>query len=153
MRWKTNFQFLSNEIHCSCLFCVFLKTSCSYTELNCATDDPPLTWSDRAEIFIIDTSKYPPEVKLKIFISHLPNRIYRVLKARNPVLARTFRYFFLQKKVSEIFEKAQNYLWDIVVGIYKKIFSPIGANLIGVYRGKVNTVENQSFPENIQNEC
>jgi hypothetical protein len=102
--------FLCNEIHYSNLFCVSLKTSFWRTALNCATYDPPVTWSDWAEIFTIDTWKYPPEVELGVFISDLPIRIYRVLKARNPVLARTFRYFFYKKKESEIFEKAQNYL-------------------------------------------
>ncbi len=85
-------------MHHSNLFCFFLKTSFSYTALNCATDDPPLTWSDRAEIFTIDASNYPPEVVLGIFISDHPIRIYRVLKSKNPVLARTFRYFFSKKK-------------------------------------------------------
>jgi hypothetical protein len=137
-------------MHHSNLFCFFLKTSFSCTALNCATDDPPLTWSDRAEIFTIDASNYPPEVVLGIFISDHPIRIYRVLNSKNPVLARTFRYFFSKKKESEIFEKAQNYLWDIVVGIPKKIFSSIGQNLIGVYRGKLEIRDFQKTPENFR---
>jgi len=43
------------------------------------------------------------------------------MQARTPVLPRTFKYFFYKNKESEIFEKAQNYLCDIAVGIYKNI--------------------------------
>jgi hypothetical protein len=60
--------------------------------------------SDRAEIFITDTLKYPPEVQLAVLISDDCIRIYRLLKAMNSVLTRTFRYFFIKKEGSEIFE-------------------------------------------------
>ncbi len=117
---------LGEKIHCSNLFYVFLKTSFSCKAPNCATYNLPWTSSDRAEIFTTDTLKYPPEVESGVLISDVSIRIYRVLNVKNFVLAKTFTYFFYKKKESEIFEKAQNYLWNIVVGIPKKIFSPIG---------------------------
>jgi hypothetical protein len=76
------------------------KIGFSCKALNCAQHThTPLTLSDRAEIFITDTLKYHPEVKLAVLISDDCIRIYRVLKARNSVLARTFKYFFIKKEV------------------------------------------------------
>ncbi len=118
------------------LFYVFLGISFSCKALNCATCKPSLTLSDRAEIFIKDTLKYPPEVKLTVFIPDDCMRIYRVLKARNSVVTRIFKYSFY-KEESEIFEKAQNYLWHVTIGNCKKFFSPIRQNLIGFFLSRM----------------
>ena len=67
--------FLGEKIHCSKLFCVFLKTSFSCKVPNCSTYNLPLTSSDRAEIFTTDTWTYPPEVKSTVFVSDFPIRI------------------------------------------------------------------------------
>jgi hypothetical protein len=119
-------SFLGEKIHCSNLFCVFLKTSFSWKAFDCATYNPSLILSDRAEIFTTNTLKYSPEVKSAVLIFDQPIRIYRVFKPTNPGFWKTFPYFFNQNKESKTFEKAQFYLWDIVVGISRKIFSPIG---------------------------
>ena len=88
----------------------FSKTSFSPKRLIVTRTTPPLTSSDRAEIFTTDTLKYSPEVESAVLVSHLFIRIYRVLNVKNLVLAKTFTYFFYKKKESEIFENAQNYL-------------------------------------------
>ena len=115
--------FLSAKIHWSNLFYVFFKTSFSCKAPNCATYNRPLTSSDRAEIFTTDTLKYSPEVKSAVLVSDVSIRFYRVLNIENLVLTKTFTYFFHKKRESEIFGKAQNCLWDIVVGISNRVFS------------------------------
>jgi hypothetical protein len=42
--------------------------------------------------------KYPPEVKLAVFISHSPIQIYRILKVKKLALAKTMWYFFCKQK-------------------------------------------------------
>jgi hypothetical protein len=69
------------------------------------------------------------------------------LKAMNSVLTRTFRYFFIKKEGSEIFEWAQNYLWHVTIGSCKKIFSPIGQNLTRFFLGRM---KNQRFSKKCQ---
>ncbi len=80
------------------LFCVFLKNGFSSNALNCATDDLPLTLSDRAEVFTTDTSNYSPGVKLTVFVFDIFIRIYRLLKVKNQVLAKTLTYLFIKKR-------------------------------------------------------
>ncbi len=58
---------------------------------NCATDDLPLTSSDRAEIFTTDTSNYSSEAKLAIFVSDNSIRILRI--------------FFIKKKKVRFLKK------------------------------------------------
>jgi len=55
------------------------------------------------------------------------------------------RIFYIKKEESKIFENAQNYLWPIVMGTWKKIFSPIGQDLIVVFLGRM---KNQKFSKN-----
>jgi hypothetical protein len=110
------------------------------------TYKPLLISSDRAELFIKNTLKYPLEVKSAVLIFDSPTRIYRILKVKKLVLAKTMWYFFfIKKEENEIFGKAQNYLWYIVVDISKKIFSQIGHDLKRFSCGKMRTTENQSF--------
>ncbi len=53
----------------------------------------------------------------------------------------------MKKKESEIFEEAQNYLWDVSLGARKKIFSSIGSDLMGVARGKMKIPEKRNVFE------
>ncbi len=106
---KTNFQCLSVS---KIVPRLVLRFSRNYFFMQSAllyVVKTPLTLSDQAEIFNTNTLKYSPEVKLAFLIFDDCIRIYRLLKVRNSVLIRTFRYFFLLKKEGiEIFEKAQN---------------------------------------------
>jgi hypothetical protein len=54
---------------------------------------------------ITDTSKHAPEVKWSVFIFGFPIRVYKVLKARTPVLPRTSTYFFYKKKKVRFLKK------------------------------------------------
>jgi hypothetical protein len=89
------------------LFWVFLEIGFSCKALNCAQHNPPLTLSDRAEIFITDTLEVGPEVKSAVFNLDPSIGIYRVLKTKTLI---HLRIFFIKKEESEIFKKAQNYL-------------------------------------------
>jgi hypothetical protein len=89
--------FLGEKIHCSNLFYVFLKTSFLCRSPHCVTYDPPLTSSDRAEIFIANILNYRPEIESTVLISDVPILIYRVQNTENLVLAKTFTYFLYKK--------------------------------------------------------
>jgi hypothetical protein len=136
---------LGEKIHCSNLFYVFLKTSFLCKAPNCDTGNHPLTSSDRAEIFTKDTLKYLPEVESAVLISDVSVRIYRVLNVKNFLLAKTFTYFFYKKKESEIFEKAQNYLWDIVVDTPKQFSAQSDKVRKGLSVSRWKSMENQGF--------
>jgi hypothetical protein len=105
--------FLDEKIHGSNLFCVFLKTSFSCTAPNGVKYNPPLTSSDRAEIFTTDTLRYLPELKSTVLISDARIQLYRILKVRKSVLAKTFGYFFYKKKKVRSLEnlKATSEIW------------------------------------------
>ena len=92
-------------------FAFFSKTDFSYKSHDCAKDNPPLTSSERAEIFTTDTLGVGPEVKSAVFNLDLSIQIYRGLKDETLSWPSTFRSFFvIEKEESEIFENAQNYL-------------------------------------------
>ena len=61
------------------------------------------------------------------------------------VWQKPLRIFFIKKKESEIFEKAQNCLWDLAVGMFKKIFSQIEQILMGSYSVKMRTYGKPEF--------
>jgi len=79
--------FLCNEKCFSNLFCVFLKTNLSYKATNFATHD--LHQILRSIL---------RRCKLSVFISDLPIRISKILRATTPVVSRTFTSFFIKGK-------------------------------------------------------
>ncbi len=99
-----------------------------------------LNLSDRAKFFATDTLEVAPEVESGVFNLDPSIGIYRVLKNKTLSWPNTFTYCFIEKEESEIFEKAQNYLWHVIRGSCKTIFSPIGQDLIGFFLGRM---ENQ----------
>jgi hypothetical protein len=50
-----------------------------------------------------------------------------------------------KKKVNEIFQNRQNYLWGISVAICEKIFRPIGQNLMMVTGGTMTGCQKPMF--------
>jgi hypothetical protein len=129
------------------LICVILQTIFLCKFVNLAHQNPPLTLSDRAEFFITDTLEVGPEVESAVFNLDPSIGIYRVLKNKTLSWPNTFTYFFIKKEESEIFEKAQNYLWHVTTGSCKKMFSPIGQDLIGFF---LRRMENQRFSKKHQ---
>ncbi len=79
-------------------FKIFLKSQFFVQRSSCAQHNPPLTLSDRAEIFTRDTQHYSPDVKSTVFIYDLSIQIYRVFKVGKPVFPRSFSYFINKKK-------------------------------------------------------
>jgi len=74
------------------------------------------------------------------------------LKSQTRFWQKPFTYFCYKKKESEIFQKAENYLRDIVAASTKKIFSQIGQNLTDTPSGKVRTPGKPvGFMENCEN--
>ena len=128
-----NFRLFSVTRHTSqTCYASFSEISFSCKAPDCTMYNPALILSDRTEIFIADTVKYSPEVESAVLVSDVSIRIYRIPKVKNLVLGKTFRYFFIEKKVSEILEKAEITLrYDRKY--LEKIFSPIGWSLMGSY--------------------
>ena len=75
-----------------------------------------------------------------------PFRIYSVLVPRKLGLARTLT-FFVRQKESDIFKKAQNYLWDIVQGISEKSSAQTDHVWWGPAVARWGPIEIQSYPK------
>ncbi len=86
------------KIHCSNLFCVFVKISFLSKVSIYVTYNPLLISSNRDEFFTTNTLKYPLEIKPAVLISDSPIRIYRILTVKNLFLAKTMLYLKKKRK-------------------------------------------------------